>query len=236
MYDCLILAGGLGTRLRTVVSEVPKPMAEISGRPFLEWQIDYLKSQGVHRVVLSVGYKSEIIKRHFGNNYNQVSISYSEETTPLGTGGALFKALAHITTDSFYLINGDTFFPIDLKLFNERYAELDFPDLLMATFKANISDRYGALKVDENTGEFLSLESSKSRIGQTANGGVYLFSKRKLEELSYLIHSNTPYSLEDAILPMLKNIKAKAFCKEFNNTLLDIGTPDDYFKANFLLN
>ncbi|NDA64000.1 MAG: hypothetical protein EBX50_18525 [Chitinophagia bacterium] len=92
MVAAIILAGGKGTRLRSLVKDVPKPMAVINSKPFLEHQIDYLISQGIDKIILSVGYKHEIIINYFGDNYRSASIYYSIEESPLGTGGALFLA------------------------------------------------------------------------------------------------------------------------------------------------
>ena len=104
MVDCLILAGGLGTRLRPAVKNVPKPMADINGQPFLHWQLEYLARQGIERVVLSVGYMSEKITSHFGPRYLNMEIEYEEEDTPLGTGGAIINALKTIQTNDFIRI------------------------------------------------------------------------------------------------------------------------------------
>ena len=88
----IILAGGLGTRLRSVVEDVPKPMAPINGRPFLEYQLAYLKNQGVSSVIFAVGYMADVIERHFGAQWQSINVSYSREECPLGTGGGLIKA------------------------------------------------------------------------------------------------------------------------------------------------
>ena len=110
----IILAGGLGTRLKDVLPDLPKPMAPILGRPFLEYLMDYWIKQGVNHFILSVGYQKKVIMSHFSNEYHGASIEYSIENTPLGTGGALLKASQNIS-DLFLLLNGDTFIEVDLK-------------------------------------------------------------------------------------------------------------------------
>jgi D-glycero-alpha-D-manno-heptose 1-phosphate guanylyltransferase len=113
--EAIILAGGLGTRLRQTVPDVPKPMAPIRGRPFLEYQIAYWANQGIERFVLSVGYRHEIIEQHFGWCYGSTKIDYAVEATPLGTGGGLLVAMSKIRSNGPWLVlNGDTFFEVKL--------------------------------------------------------------------------------------------------------------------------
>ena len=113
--EAIVLAGGLGTRLKSVVSNVPKPMAPIGDKPFLEYILKYLKKNGITRAILSVGYKSEIIEEYFGNNFEGIDLVYSVEKEPLGTGGAIKKAMSKVKSNQVYIINGDTFFDINLK-------------------------------------------------------------------------------------------------------------------------
>src|SRR3989344_9594340 len=109
--EAIILAGGLGTRLQSVVKDLPKPMADVNGRPFLAYLMDYWIKQGVKRFILSVGYKSEIIRDYFGDEYNGVSVAYSIEKKPLGTGGGLLLALKQLNSrGDFFGFNGGTFF------------------------------------------------------------------------------------------------------------------------------
>ena len=103
--EAIVLAGGLGTRLREVVSDVPKPMAPIEDKPFLEYILKYLGKNSVTRVILSVGYKWETIKEHFGNSFEGIELVYSIEDEPLGTGGAIKKAMDHVKSENAYIIN-----------------------------------------------------------------------------------------------------------------------------------
>src|SRR3954470_16040211 len=118
----IILAGGLGTRLRSVISDLPKPMAPVNGFPFLHYLFLYLHRQGITDVVLSVGYRSEAIRAFFGEKYNRINIQYSVEEEPLGTGGGIAQAMAMVDSDAFVL-NGDTFFDINLSELCDFYAE-----------------------------------------------------------------------------------------------------------------
>ena len=110
----IVLAGGLGTRLASVTSDIPKPMAPIGSRPFLEYLLDYLVEQGAEQAVLAVSHKWEVIQGHFGGTYRGMSLNYSVEEQPLGTGGAIRQALEFLTDNEVIVLNGDTLFRIDL--------------------------------------------------------------------------------------------------------------------------
>ena len=113
--EAVILAGGLGTRLRGIVSNVPKPMAPVNGIPFLSYVLDNLIDNGITRFILSVGYKYEFIEKIYGNSYRRCEIIYSVESKPLGTGGAIKKAINYINDKYFFIVNGDTIFKTDIK-------------------------------------------------------------------------------------------------------------------------
>jgi len=109
----IILAGGLGTRLKEVAPNTPKPMVIINGRPFLEYQMEYWINQGITRFILSVGYLKDLIINHFGDSFNGASIEYVVEPKPLGTGGGMLLAAKNIT-EIFIVLNGDTYIEVDL--------------------------------------------------------------------------------------------------------------------------
>ena len=113
--QAIILAGGLGTRLRSVVPDLPKPMAPVAGRPFLAWVLDRLVDAGFESAVLAVGYRHEIIRAHFGEDYRGMALRYSVETTPLGTGGAMRLAADHVTALPVFVLNGDTYLELDYR-------------------------------------------------------------------------------------------------------------------------
>jgi len=119
--EAIILAGGLGTRLKGVISDIPKPMAPVANQPFLKYLLDYLKKQGIKKVILSVGYKYEIIQNFFGNNYSDLELIYSIENTPLGTGGGIRLAINHLTSDKTFIVNGDTFYDVNLPQMEEFF-------------------------------------------------------------------------------------------------------------------
>ena len=235
MVDCLILAGGLGTRLRPAVKNVPKPMADINGQPFLHWQLEYLARQGIERVVLSVGYMSEKITSHFGPRYLNMEIEYEEEDTPLGTGGAIINALKTIQTNDFFILNGDTFFPVDFNLMINSYRKNSKPALLMATFPSDKDNRYGALEICSDTHKLLGLKSSRSTIGENANGGVYLCNKKSWLDLVSKVDLDLKLSFEDDLIPLFIKTGFSLMTHKFESMLIDIGTPDDYIKARKIL-
>ena len=128
--EAIVLAGGLGTRLRSIVLDLPKPMAPIGDKPFLEYIFKYLKKSGVTRVVLSVGYKWKVIEEYFGSSFENIELVYSVENEPLGTGGAIKKAMTKIEGEKVYIINGDTFFDVNLNALslknNSNFLTLPF--------------------------------------------------------------------------------------------------------------
>jgi D-glycero-alpha-D-manno-heptose 1-phosphate guanylyltransferase len=226
----VILAGGLGMRLRSVVSNMPKPMAEVLGRPFLEHLMDYWIDQGVSHFILSVGYKKESIARHFSNAYRGIGISYVEEEHPLGTGGGLLLA-SHNLIKPFLLLNGDSYLNVELfKLvdFHERKNS----DWTFSLIRANECNRYGGIEVGCN-GQIIAFQSNKSIIGSLVNGGVYYLNPKVLRNSGFILGNK--YSLEDEIIPMLITKNRKFFGIEIHSMFLDIGVPNDYFEATNML-
>lgn len=232
MTSAVILAGGLGTRLRSVVPELPKPMAPISGRPFLEHQMDYWIAQGVDHFVLSIGYRYEVIVDHFGDNYNGAVIDYVIEETPLGTGGGLLLAAEKVTSgESFLLLNGDTYFAVDLNKLVE-FSVANDADWCFSLFRANEEGRYMGLDVSPQ-GEILSLKSDPGKLGRLANGGVYWVNPRALRNDNFL--PGDKVSLEDDIFQAAMQEGRRLLGIEFAGTFIDIGVPDDYRRAPALL-
>ena len=229
MTSAIILAGGLGTRLRSVVPDLPKPMAPINGRPFLEWQMDYWIRQGVSEFILSVGYRHEVIQNHFGNSYCGASISYVVESTPLGTGGGLILAMQKETAPVLVL-NGDTFFDVNLHNFI-KFHEANRSDWTFALFRAGEEGRYGSVDMDD-CGRIHGFDKN-AQINSLANGGVYFVKPTILQNLRF--QTNNLISLENDLLPALLSEGARLFGMECNANLLDIGVPEDYQRAGEFL-
>ncbi|EDP4615425.1 NTP transferase domain-containing protein, partial [Campylobacter jejuni] len=141
--QAIILCGGLGTRLKSVIKNIPKPMAPINDKPFLEFIFEYLKKQGIKEVILAVSYKYEVIKEYFKDEFLGIKIKYSIEKEPLGTGGAIKEALKFIKNEA-YVLNGDTFFDIDLSK-----LKLNRSKICLALKQMNDFDRYGTVNVNE---------------------------------------------------------------------------------------
>ena len=232
MVTAIILAGGLGARLRSVVPDLPKPMAPISGRPFLEYQLDYWIKQGVSDFVLSIGYRHEVIVDHFGNRYKDAELDYVIEKTPFGTGGGLLLAAEKVNRhEPFLLLNGDTYFAVDLKKLAEFFAAND-ADWCFSLFRTNEEGRYMGLDISPQ-GQITSLKSSTGRLDRLANGGVYWVNPRAL--LSEKFAPGDKVSLEDDIFPAALVSGQRLFGIEFSGTFIDIGVPDDYYRAPSLL-
>ena len=214
--EAIILCGGLGTRLRSVVSDVPKPMAPIKNKPFLAFVLEYLKQQNISRVVLAVSYKYEIIQEYFGNSYLGMQILYSIEKEPLGTGGAILEALNLINSDSCYVLNGDTFFDINL----DR-LKLDNSDICVALKPMKNFDRYGSVDIDNNS-YISAFNEKKFTSNGLINGGVYLISK----DIFIPYKVNGKFSFEEFFQVNFLSLRAKACV--FDDYFIDIGIPQDY--------
>ena len=231
MPSAVILAGGLGTRLRSAVPDLPKPMAPISGRPFLEYQLDYWISQGVHRFVLSVGYRHEAITEHFGFRYKGVQIEYAVEERPLGTGGGFLAAAEKLDSqEPFLLLNGDTYFGVDRKVLHAYALEHD-ADWCLSLFRTSEKGRYMGIEVSPE-GQIMSLRSGVEQGSRLANGGVYWVHPRVLSEAPSL---GEKMSLEDDLFPNAFAAGRRLFGIEFKGTFIDIGVPEDYHRAPTLL-
>lgn len=232
MISSVILAGGLGTRLRSAVPDVPKPMAPIDGRPFLEYLLDYWIKQGVGHFVLSVGYRHEVIVDYFGKRYKGAELDYVIEKTPLGTGGGLLLAAEKVSKDeSFLLLNGDTYFAVDLKALI-AFAAANGADWCFSLFRTKEEGRYMGMDISPQ-GQITSLKSGKDRQMRLANGGVYWVNPRALTGEKFSLGNKV--SLEDDIFPAVVAVGQRLVGLEFSGAFIDIGVPDDYHRAPALL-
>jgi D-glycero-alpha-D-manno-heptose 1-phosphate guanylyltransferase len=228
--SAIILAGGMGTRLRSAVPDIPKPMAPINGKPFLEYQLEYWIGQGIQRFILSVGYKRDIIIDHFGNNYNNAIIEYVEEIEPLGTGGGLLLA-ARNEKQPLLVLNGDTFFRVKLSDFVE-YHSVMHSDWTFALFRSNEEGRYMGLELDSK-GKIFSLKSSSKDIGCQANGGIYIVNPDILNKSVFI--TGQKCSLEDELVPDLLALGQSVYGFPTQGEFIDIGVPADYYRAADIL-
>ncbi len=213
--QAIILCGGLGTRLKSVISDIPKPMAPINGKPFLEFIFEYLKKQHISAIILAVSYKYEVIQKHFKDRFLDMDIKYSIEEEPLGTGGAIRQALEFVK-DKVYVLNGDTFFDIDLS-----QLKLNGSKICLALKAMKDFDRYGAVELDSNA--FIKSFKEKEFLKQgLINGGIYLIAKNIFDGYNL----EMKFSFEEFLQKNYKKLKARG--EIFENHFTDIGVPKDY--------
>lgn len=225
--EMLLLAGGFGTRLRSVVNDVPKPMAPVAGRPFLEYLLDYWIDQGVRRFVVSVGYKGDSIKEHFGTVYRNAEVSFVHESSPLGTGGAIRMALKEISWNGDYILlaNGDTWFEVDLPVLAHDACQQDKP-VTIALKSIESNDRYGGVTID--AAGLITAFGVQSQRNCLINAGCYLLD---VQAVSSLVRSYPgQFSFEEDLLKPL-SAQGQVASSVHNNNFLDIGIPEDYQKA-----
>jgi D-glycero-alpha-D-manno-heptose 1-phosphate guanylyltransferase len=221
--DAIVLAGGLGTRLRGEVPDLPKPLAPVAGLPFLAWVLDHLAAQGVRRAVLSVGYRHEAIQDHFGDRHGPIRLAYSVEPRPLGTGGAIRAALAHCASDPVLVVHGDTLFEIDLGCLLARHRA-GGRALTMALCPVPDTARYGRVAVTDGT--VTGFEEKGPAGPGLINAGVYVLSARLFA--GYI--APPAFSFEREFLaPHLAALAPAAHVAD--GYFIDIGVPDDYRRA-----
>ena len=225
MKECIILAGGFGTRLQSVVKDVPKCMAEVSGKPFLKYLFDYLDQQGFDHVILSLGYKSQYVIDWLASQNQKFKISYVVETEPLGTGGAIRLAIGKVNSNHAFVINGDTFFDVDtdylLQSHKDKRADITIALKPMADF-----DRYGSVEINAEN-RIIKFNEKQYCTNGLINGGVYLINKNIFSQI------NLPqkFSFEKDIMES-QNDNISIFGYIQNCYFIDIGIPSDFEKAN----
>ncbi len=222
--EVIILAGGFGTRLQSIVKNVPKPMVDINGMPFLSFIMDYLVRHGVSKVLLSVGYKHEIIENYFGSRYKNLDIEYIIEEEPLGTGGAIKKALEQVKGKAVIVMNGDTFFNLDIKKIVDFHFGKDAM-LTLAVKPMHNYDRYDSIIFEDN--KIIDFADKSFKSFGHINGGVYVLSKKIL---NYFGEFKKNFSFEIEFLrKTIHEITVYPFISD--SYFIDIGIPEDYRKA-----
>ena len=224
--EAIVLAGGLGTRLRGVVDDVPKPMAPVLGRPFLAYVLDQLVDSGFHAVVLAAGYRHEVIRSYFGDEYRGLALVWSVESKPLGTGGAIQLACDQAHSGDVFVLNGDTYLELDYRAMLKAHVRAG-AQLSVAICQVPDVARYGALEVSEGIVRGFR-EKGQSGPGWI-NGGTYV--------LGPALHDRLPkrgaFSFEQELLaPEVQSIRPLAFLT--TGLFIDIGIPEDYARAQEL--
>jgi D-glycero-alpha-D-manno-heptose 1-phosphate guanylyltransferase len=226
--EAIVLAGGLGTRLQGVVNDLPKCMAPVAGRPFLEYVLDYLTAEGIRHTILSVGYLKEKIINHFGIEYKGMALDYAVESEPLGTGGAVKFACNFLHEDYSFILNGDTFFEVSLSDLSRQFMT-DKADIALVLKTVPDAGRYGNVVLNSQNRITGFLEKTANSNPGLINGGIYLIDRKCLK------NANLPekFSLEkDFFEKNLESLYLTGF--ESNAFFIDIGIPEDYDKAQRL--
>lgn len=221
--EVIVLVGGKGTRLRLVITDLPKPMAPVNNKPFLEYLLNELNNQGVKKVILAVGYKANIIIEYFGNQYKNMEIQYSIEKIPLGTGGAIKKALDIASESNIVVVNGDTFSKVNLEKMMKKHLKKE-SDLTIATKTMKKFDRYGQV-LSEND-KIVGFKEKQYCEEGNINIGTYILKKDFFKN----IKTSESFSFENDI--MEKYFSEMNFISYLSDTMfIDIGIPEDYKKS-----
>ena len=222
--QAIILAGGFGTRLRTVVSDLPKCMAPVSGKPFLYYVIDHLQQQGVTKFIFSLGYMSEAIQLFLKESYPELDYQLSIEDEPLGTGGAIYKACTMATESIVLVLNGDTLFSINVQQLLELH-QLKESHCTICLKPMQQFDRYGVVKMDTNNC-ITSFEEKKWNDEGLINGGVYAVERDKFLAQPFA----EKFSMEKDYLELLVG-EGNFYGLVQDAYFIDIGIPKDFERA-----
>jgi len=221
--EAILLAGGLGNRLRSKVADRPKVMAEINQQPFLSYLLNYLSNHNVNRAVLATGYLHEVIERFYGNYYKRLHIDYSLEEQPLGTGGAIKQALTKISVEHVLILNGDTFFDINPDALFILHHKND-ADITIGLKAMRHISRYGIVKTQGT--RIISFEEKHPVDDGYINGGVYLAKTSLFDSLEL----SEKFSFEaDFLKKFTAELNMHAYVSDAY--FIDIGVPDDYERA-----
>jgi D-glycero-alpha-D-manno-heptose 1-phosphate guanylyltransferase len=227
--EAIILAGGMGIRLRKTVPDVPKPMAPVNDKPFFFYLLKWIKQYQVDKIILSTGYKPECFYEYFGNLFENIPLIYVTEKKPLGTGGAVIKGLTQTTGNNILIVNGDTWFPIDLDRFYASHLN-NKNRFTVALKRMKEFSRYGSVEISGDN--IIRFHEKKFCSEGLINGGIYLVNRKYFESREFPV----VFSLEEEILAkeagtsLLKGMI-------FDDPFIDIGLPEDYQKAcNILKN
>jgi D-glycero-alpha-D-manno-heptose 1-phosphate guanylyltransferase len=226
--ECIVLAGGLGTRLKEAVPELPKCLAPVAGRPFLEHVIHQMQKQGVEHFVFSLGYKYEFITEFLSKTFPNLHYSLSIEDEPLGTGGAILKAMSYCKENNIVVINGDTFFNTSLDPVMSFHTQHNSSCTLVLKPMKDF-DRYGVVELN-NAHQIAAFQEKKHYDFGLINGGTYVINKAEF------LNKNLPqkFSFEkDYLERLIGTENIMGFVQDVY--FIDIGIPEDFNRANLEL-
>lgn len=222
--QAILLAGGMGTRLQSVVNDRPKPMALVGGKPFMEYVVHGLSSYGIRNIIFAVGYKGSMVEEYFGNGSEfGIKVSYAYEEELLGTAGAIKNAGRFITEESFFVLNADTFYQLDYTRLL-RVRQENQLDMTLVLRRVEDVSRYGEAVLDGARLTGFNEKSSKVHPG-TINGGVYLLRQALLADIP-----TGRVSLENEMIPHWMESGRRLGGIVNDGYFIDIGVPEDYFK------
>jgi len=225
MKEVIILAGGFGTRLRSVVNDKPKCLAEVNEKPFISYLIDSLLKFNYSKFVFSLGYLKDHIIEYISINYSNLNVIFSVEEQPLLTGGAIRLALEHVESKSVLILNADTYLGVDLNCLYQ-YHKKENSDITITLKPMHNFDRYGSVKFDNHNRIYSFEEKKQINFGYINCGYIYL-----KKDILLMHQINTPFSFENDFIKLkINQININAFID--NSYFIDIGIPEDYLKAN----
>jgi D-glycero-alpha-D-manno-heptose 1-phosphate guanylyltransferase len=222
--EAIVLVGGLGTRLRSVVKDVPKPLADVKGKPFLWHLVNRLLKADVKTVILSAGYKAELISEFVREFFHSENIEVVVEREPMGTGGAIRFSIPNILGDYFFLLNGDSFFDIDLRKFERDSFSMGEFDISIALCEVEKPERFGVVEIGRDFKVMRFREKGSENRGYI-NAGIYIINKSALE--SFLRNLPDKFSFEKDVL---EKLELRIIGIPYKGNFIDIGLPEDYIK------
>lgn len=226
VQEAIVLVGGLGTRLRNVVADVPKPLAPVAGRPFLERILDRLEQGGIRRTILASGYLADVIEDRIRHRWGRMDVAYSVESSPLGTGGAIRAAASKLSAPGAHVMNGDTWLDYSFAEFENAVHAAGAPMGVALAYVDNVA-RYG--RVDVDGGRIVAFREKGGSGPGTVNAGCYFLGEESLAALP----DREAFSFEsDVLVPVAAtgNVVAYTATRGF----IDIGVPEDYLRAQSL--
>jgi D-glycero-alpha-D-manno-heptose 1-phosphate guanylyltransferase len=223
--EAIILAGGFGTRLQQVVTDLPKSMAQVNGKPFIDYLLNYLRGQGITKFIFSVGYKNEVIQTYLKDNYKNIPIEYAIETDPLGTGGGIRFAFRLVEGDSAFVLNGDSMFRIGMSALGQLHSDTR-ADVTLALRYLEDTERYGSVRINEEKRITGFMEKGHETGPGYINGGIYIINKSFIENQGF----PKVFSIEKDCFEK-KYLDARFFGFPSRGYFLDIGIPEDFYRA-----